>query len=312
MGIYQQSLPQLAGKLCITDGGLETDLLFNHHLELPEFAAYDLLRDERGCQILLDYYRPYAELAREFQLGLVLETPTWRANPDWANKIGDSPEVLRRLNKASVRLMEEIRDGYASDSTPIVISGCLGPRGDGYAPDNLMSAAQAEQYHREQVSTFAETHVDMIAALTLNYIDEAIGVCRAAQAFDLPACISFTVETDGRLPTGESLGDAIRAVDAATENGPVYYMINCAHPTHFEHLFSAGDPAIERVKGIRGNASCLSHAELDECDTLDDGNPEQFGHALVELKQSSAQLTVLGGCCGTDLRHIEQICRHLQ
>lgn len=306
-----QPLPQLEDKTCITDGGMETDLVFHHHLDLPEFAAYDLLRNQEGYATLVHYYKSYADLAQRYKLGLILETPTWRANSDWGHKIGDSPQALEQFNLQSVTLIEAIREEYGNANTPIVISGCLGPRGDGYTPSQFMTGAEAQDYHSVQIATFAKSNADMIAALTLNYVEEAIGITLAAQEYDLPVCISFTVETDGKLPTGITLEQAIQAVDLATDRGPVYYMINCAHPTHFSHLFKIQDRWVNRVKGLRGNASCLSHAELNESETLDEGSPTQFGAELANLKSLSPHLTVLGGCCGTDYRHIEQLCKNL-
>jgi len=311
MGISRQPLPQLDDKICITDGGMETDLVFHHQLDLPEFAAYDVLRHQQGYETLCNYYKTYAELAQRYNLGLILETPTWRANSDWGDKIGDSPEVLEKFNLQSVKLLEDVRKEYGDGDTPIVISGCLGPRGDGYSPSQRMPVSEAQDYHSAQIATFAKSNVDMIAALTLNYLEEAIGITLAAQEYGLPVCISFTVETNGTLPTGETLEQAIHAVDQATDHGPVYFMINCAHPTHFSHLFTTQDSWLTRVKGLRGNASRLRHAELNESATLDEGNPTQFGAELGELKSLSPHLTVLGGCCGTDYRHIEQICKNL-
>ena len=311
MGIATQHLPQLEDKICITDGGMETDLVFHHQLDLPNFAAYDLLRHQQGYETLSDYYKTYVELAQKYQLGLILETPTWRANADWGDKIGDSPDVLEKFNLQSVKLIEHIREECGNEDAPILISGCLGPRGDGYTPSQRMPVAEAQDYHSVQIATFAKSNADMIAALTLNYVEEAIGITLAAQEYGLPVCISFTVETDGKLPTGESLEQAIQAVDQATDHGPAYYMINCAHPTHFSHLFQTQDRWLTRVKGLRGNASCLSHAELNESETLDEGSPTQFGTELSNLKSLSPHITVLGGCCGTDYRHIEQICKNL-
>ncbi|MCF7981691.1 MAG: homocysteine S-methyltransferase family protein [Pseudomonadales bacterium] len=311
MAIFRQKLPQLEGKVFITDGGLETVLVFQQQLELPEFAAYDLLRQPKGYKKLVSYYKTYAELAQHYQLGLVLETPTWRASSDWGAKLGDSPDTLKKLNFQSVELLEQIRAEYQNEKTMIVISGNLGPRGDGYKPTELMSAREAQRYHNEQIATFAMSEVDMVSALTLNYVEEAIGITLSALEHNLPVCISFTLETDGNLPTGESLEQAINLVDRETDQGPVYYMINCAHPRHFKHLFQNQEDWHARVKGLRGNASCLSHAELDESEILDDGNPAEFGAELVGLKSLSPHLSVLGGCCGTDHRHIEQICKNL-
>ncbi|MAT92169.1 MAG: homocysteine S-methyltransferase [Halioglobus sp.] len=306
-----QILPQLAGVVCLTDGGLETDLCFNHGIDLPQFAAYDLLRTPQGRQLLLDYYREYVAIARRHDLGLVLETPTWRANPDWAALIGDDAPELDRLNRVAVALVRELREELEGAGPTLVVSGCIGPRGDGYTPDLLMSPEQARDYHRAQVASFAGGGVDMVSALTLNYVDEAVGIALAAAESGLPLGLSFTVETDGRLPTGEELRQAIDAVDAATDAYPAYYMINCAHPTHFDHLFQGDAAWLQRVMGLRGNASCMSHEELDNAQTLDDGDPNAFGAQLHALRRAAPWMTVLGGCCGTDTRHIEQVARRL-
>ena len=307
MSIYRSKLPQLNDRMCITDGGMETDLVFNYGIDLPEFAAYDLLRTTEGEELLFDYYRSYVEIAERYDLGLILETVTWRANRDWGNRIGDAPDALAEMNRKAVRLVERVRKELVQGDVPVVISGCIGPRGDGYSPGQQMTATQARDYHADQLATFADTEVDMVAAITLNYPAEAIGVAKAAAACGMPVCISFTVETDARLPTGQSLAEALTAVDAATDQYPAYYMINCAHPTHFGHLFAEGGRGLERVKGLRGNASCKSHAELDESTALDDGDPLEFGRQLAALRTLSPHLTVLGGCCGTDHRHIESL-----
>ncbi|MEQ8267877.1 MAG: homocysteine S-methyltransferase family protein [Parvibaculum sp.] len=300
-------LPQLSGDIFLTDGGVETTLIFLEGLELPYFAAFHLLRDEKGTEALRSYYRGYAAIAREGRTGFILESPTWRASADWGNKLGYTAEALAGANRKAIALLRELKAEFETRRSPMVISGCVGPRGDGYDPGKVMSADEAEAYHAQQIGTFAETGVDLVTAITMTNTAEAIGVTRAAQAVGLPVVISFTVETDGRLPTGENLKDAIGAVDGATGNGPTYFMINCAHPTHFECVLDGG-VWVERVRGIRANASKCSHAELDEAEILDDGNPVELAEQYRELRRRFAHITVLGGCCGTDHRHIEQIC----
>jgi homocysteine S-methyltransferase len=305
--MYRDRLPQLEGGLFVTDGGIETTLIYHRGLDLPAFAAFDLLKDEAGTRELRDYYRPYALLAREQGVGLVLESPTWRANPDWAAEIGYSLEELDAFNRKAIALMEEVRDEYAGRA-PIVISGCVGPQGDGYSPETMLSAAQAEDYHSTQIGTFADTAADMVTAITMTYVEEAIGVARAAAAAGLPSAISFTLETDGRLPSGQALGDAIEQVDAETGSAPAYYMINCAHPTHFEAVLEADARWVARVGGLRTNASTKSHAELDEATELDEGDPGDLGARHAALKERLPAVNVLGGCCGTDDRHVAAIC----
>jgi S-methylmethionine-dependent homocysteine/selenocysteine methylase len=304
---YRNRLPQLEGDVYLTDGGIETTLIFHRGLDLPAFAAFDLLKDDEGTGELRAYYKPYLELARKHGTGFVLESPTWRANPRWAAEIGYSPEELDRLNRKAIELMVELRDAHA-DVEPVVISGCIGPHDDGYDPAELLSATAAEDYHSSQIASFAGTAADMVTAITMTYPDEAIGITRAACEHGLPAVISFTVETDGRLPSGQGLGEAIAQVDDATGEGPAYYMINCAHPAHFEGVLAGHEPWAERIRGLRANASTKSHAELDEAEELDEGDPSELGARHAELRGKLPRLNVLGGCCGTDHRHVGAIC----
>ena len=307
MAFDRNALPQLGSELFLTDGGIETCLIFHEGLDLPLFAAFDLLGQEAGTEALRRYYRPYLELARDVGTGFVFESPTWRASRDWGERLGHSAEALATANRQAMALGAELR--AVAPGTTVVLSGCVGPRGDGYSPDRLMDGDEAAAYHTEQVAALSEGGAEMVTAITMTHVGEAVGVVRAAEAAGLPVAISFTVETDGRLPTGQPLGEAIEAVDAATGAMPAYYMINCAHPTHFAHELAAAGGWTERVRGLRANASCRSHAELDAATDLDAGDPAQLGRQYAELRRLLPQLTVLGGCCGTDLRHVEAIAR---
>jgi homocysteine S-methyltransferase len=268
-----------------------------------------LLRSEDGTRALRSYYARYAELAAELGVGFVLESPTWRASPAWAARLGYSDAELDQLNRTAIALMEEVRHRYEASRAPFVISGCIGPEGDGYAPEQMLSADDAASYHHTQVATFAGTAADMVTAVTMTYAAEAVGVVRAASSEGLPAAISFTVERDGRLPSGQPLGEAIDEVDDETQRGAAYFMINCAHPTHFEHVLRPDARWIERVRGVRANASTKSHAELDEATTLDAGDPDDLARRHRGLRSSLPNLNVVGGCCGTDHRHVGAICR---
>ena len=299
-------LNQLLGEYCfLTDGGLETVLVFQQDIDLPYFASFDLLSQDWGKDTLISYYQDYLNLAAQHQAGFILESPTWRANQDWGRRMNYSPQELENINREAIALMELIRT-QRGDVKPVLISGNIGPRGDGYRPTDKMTVAAAHAYHLPQISVFADTDADLVTALTLNYLEEAEGIVRAAQAAAIPVVISFTVETDGCLPSGQSLESAITQLDSNTEDYVSYYMINCAHPSHFEHRLQSGD-WLERIRGIRGNASKCSHAELDESETLDDGNPSEFGADYARLKRLLPQLSVYGGCCGTDHRHVAEV-----
>jgi homocysteine S-methyltransferase len=301
-------LPQL-GRLFLTDGGLESDMIFNRGIDLPCFSAVMLLSTDRGRRALERYFRDFLDLARDSGTGLILESATWRASPDWAGPLNLDQAALDYLNREAIAMLLSLRREYETGDLPVVVSGCIGPRGDGYEPGRIMSYAEAEEYHAHQAGVLAGAGADMLAAITMTNVNEAVGIARAARRFELPVAISFTVETDGTLPTGDPLGAAISAVDDLTAGYPAYYMVNCAHPTHFASELLGGGDWVRRVRGLRANASRCSHAELEAMTVLDDGNPAELAGEYAALFAELPQLTVLGGCCGTDIRHITQIAR---
>lgn len=304
--LYRDALPQLYGNFFLTDAGMETDLIFNKGIDIPEFAAHTLLPNATGRQAMIDYLSSFLALARDRNVGFILDAPTWKAHPHWAHDLGASEEDLRRANHEAVALIAKLRKQFSSNSQPIVLNGLIGPCGDAYAPEDAMTPSEAEDYHSRQIGWLAETEIDMVSALTFTQSDEAIGVVRAAGKVGLPVVVSFTVETDGNLPTTEPLCDAIDAVDAATARGPAYYMVNCAHPDHFADRLD-GTRWARRLRGLRCNASRMSHAELDGCETLDDGDPHELAKQYRAIKEKMPWLNVFGGCCGSDLRHVTQI-----
>ena len=302
------SLPQLAGdRVFLTDGGLETTLIFHRRIDLPAFAAFPLLDDADGRATLRDYFRPYLATAREQGAGFLLDTPTWRANRDWGAQLGYDAAALDRINRDAVAFAETLRSEAGDAPAPILISGVIGPRGDGYQAAQQMAASEAEDYHAAQAGSFAGAGVDLVAAITMTYVGEAVGIARAAAGAGLPAVISFTVETDGRLPSGQALGEAIEQVDAETLASPAYYMVNCAHPSHFAAVLAEGGAWQDRIAGLRANASARSHAELDEATELDEGDPDALAAGYLALRPRLRNVTVLGGCCGTDERHVAAV-----
>jgi S-methylmethionine-dependent homocysteine/selenocysteine methylase len=302
------SLPQLSGdRVFLTDGGLETTMIFHRGLDLPHFASYKLLEDAAGRAALHDYFSRYLDVARERGAGFVLDTATWRSNPDWGALLGDDAAALDRINRDAVAFAQEIRDAQGDGPAPVLVNGVLGPRGDGYAVDTVMTAADAERYHSPQVRSFVAAGADMVSAITMTYAEEAIGIARAAAAAGIPVAISFTVETDGRLPSGQPLGEAIEQVDSETGGSVGYYMVNCAHPTHFEDVIEGDGEWRDRIAGLRANASKMSHEELDEAEELDEGDPAELGADYAALRARLRNVNVLGGCCGTDERHIAAV-----
>jgi homocysteine S-methyltransferase len=286
----------------LTDGGLETSLIFRQGIDLPFFAAFPLVQQEDGRAALRAYWEPYLALVREAGVPFMVDTVTWRANPDWASKLGYDARALSEANTAAALFAGAL----ATELEDATVNGVVGPRGDGYVVGDVMTAEQAEAYHRPQVEALAGARVDQVTGLTLTYPQEAVGLVGAANAVGVPALVSFTVETDGRLPSGHTLRDAIELVDDQTDRSPLGFMINCAHPTHFEGSLVDGD-WLNRVVGIRANASTMSHAELDSAEELDDGNPVDLADRYRQLLDRLPALRLLGGCCGTDDRHLRAI-----
>jgi S-methylmethionine-dependent homocysteine/selenocysteine methylase len=305
---YRGSLPQLDGRLFLTDAGLETDLIFNHGIELRAFAAHTILSDPAALKVVREYFAGFLALAREVDAGFIMDTLTWRAHPYWSAELGESPAELKAATENAVSLAIELRD-RADNPRPIVINAVTGPCGDAYRPEQKILADDAERYFAQQLGWIAATEADMVTALTFTQATEAAGFVRAAGAAGLPPVVSFTVETDGRLPDGQPLREAIEQVDAATGGAAAYFMINCAHPDHFTEALE-GDWG-RRIRGVRANASRRSHAELDECETLDTGNPKELGELYAGLRGRLPWLNVFGACCGADLRHVTCIAHAL-
>ena len=297
-------LTRFGDRLYLTDAGLETSLIFLDSIDLPHFASFPLLRTMDGRQALERYFNGFLDEAAALDLGFVLDTVTWRASHGWGARMGLTAEDIDGANREAVALAKALRADRAGD---IVINGVIGPHGDAYAPDEVLTPAEAEAYHQRQISVLAEAGAEMISAMTISSTGEAIGIANAARKAGVPVVLSFTVETDGRLMGGGSLAEAITATDDATAGYPVWYGINCAHPDHFASEL-AGD-LISRIGSVRANASRKSHAELDESTELDAGDPTELAQDYQRLKQLVPGLRVLGGCCGTDLRHVSAIGR---
>lgn len=303
----QVALPQ-KGERFITDAGLETELVFHDGIDLPCFCAGVLLDSADGRKRLQSYYKDFVHMARRYDCGLVIETSTWRLNLDYAQRLGLSRKDISRLNNAAVQELQNLRLSNQHGSGRFVIGGLLGPRFDGYSATELMSPETASDYHSDQVKMLRDAGADCISALTITNTQEAIGIADAARKAETPAVISFTLGTNGRLPSGESLGEAINLVDETIPDTVSYFGINCAHPTHFEAVIDTRESWVTRIGSIRANASTMSHEELDNAVELDSGDPVDLGRRYQQLQTLLPNLRVMGGCCGTDKRHIESIC----
>ena len=223
----------------VSDGGMETDLIFHEGADLPLFASFVLLDTAEGQEMLRRYVMSYRDMAQAAGRGFVLGTPTWRANGGWGPKLGPDDAGIRDINRRAVAFARDLRDAHPWREQ-ILIEGAMGPAGDGYAPEQLLTPAESANLHSAQLETFAEAGVDIATAFTITHPGEAIGMVNRARDLGLPFALSFTVETDGRLPTGQDLGSALDEVETATDGYCRYYGINCAHPEHFVDQLPSG------------------------------------------------------------------------
>ncbi len=296
---------RISNGLWLADGGLETTLIFHHGIDLPHFASFALLAEDSGRARLRHYFADYLSAARAHRAGFVLDTVTWRSGKGWGEIMGLSPDDVDAINRDAVVLAREIAASAEAAGTDIVLNGVVGPHGDAYAPDRLLDAQEAEAAHDRQVRVLAEAGVDLVTATTIANAAEGIGIARAALKADVPVVVSFTVETDGRLITGQTLGEAIAETEAATGRGVAWYGVNCAHPDHFRGALNG--PWRDRIGMVRANASRKSHAELDKSTELDAGDPGELARDYRDLMRLLPSLRVLGGCCGTDCSHVAAI-----
>lgn len=307
MSKYRNDLPFGSDRYFLTDGGMETDFIFHHGIDIPDFATFELLKKPAMEDFIRDYFKQYTDIANKNGAGFILGGLTWRANNDWGAKFGyDTPEKVDAVVKKVIQYLNKVRNELETEDMPIVISGSLGPRGDGYDPGNPISTESAKEYHSAQIRSFYESDTDFVSALTMANAPETLGIVLAAKEIDMPIAVSFTVETDGNLPTGMSIKEAIEIIEEKSDAYPIYYMINCAHPTHFAHILKESGKWKDRLMGIRANASKCSHEELDNATELDDGNPLEFGKEYQDILAHNPQIKIIGGCCGTDHRHVDE------
>lgn len=299
------------------DGGIETALEDRLGQTLPEFAAFVLLDSEAGREALREYYRPFVELAAETGMRLMLDTPTWRANPDWVALVEgvvgvEGPEAgaareralgtrVAALSAAAVSLVHDC----ARVLPGVTVNGVVGPRFDDYVADERMSPRAAAEYHAPQVRALAESGADRVTAVTMLDAAEGIGVVRAAGIAGIPAVVSFTVGADGRLADGSTVAEAIREVDEATGAAALGFAVNCAHPDEVAAGLGGGEPELSRLLGFRLNAA-RAEAEDGGGDA-----PEAFAAAFARLAALAPAAELYGGCCGTDAPHIAALAEAL-
>ncbi len=286
--------------LVLTDGAIETRAVYEFHRDLTDLEVFTLLGDAQGREILHTIYSTYAQIAAKFNVPMQLGTPTWRASRNWT---GDVAEV----NAQAVALVREVA---SSTGARVVIAGVIGPSSDGYDPSGALNTEDAVTYHREQASALASAGVDLLYAPTFPVTDELQGAARAMSEMKLPFAVAPMLHADGKMPDGTTLAAAIARLDEDAAARPWHYMLGCLYPTHaataLESLFRSAPALAHRVVGLKANGSPLPPESLDGSTTLQTTAPDVFARDLWECAQNFG-LHVLGGCCGTDTRHIEAL-----
>ncbi len=307
----KRRLPEANDRLFLTEAGIETTMMYKKDWEFRHFCLFELLQNDRFVDDLRTYHTGLIEVAVEHKVGHLLDGVHYRASPDWGALLGMSEQQLADLTAKGIEIYSELSQEYATEDTPIPVGCCIGPRGDAYNADLVMSAEEAEEYHSVQIATAKSAGADFISALTFNHIEEAIGITRAASAAEIPIIMSFSLGREAVLKTGPTIGDAIEAVEVATDRAPLFYMINCNHPIDFAPAIAAPGRWIDRLKGVRPNASSLDHGILCKLGHLEEGDPIELGQQMGDLARRFPQLNVFGGCCGTDRPHMEQIAKNV-
>jgi homocysteine S-methyltransferase len=283
--------------LILTDGGIETSLMFESGLALPEPLESAALV---GTDAMRELYAGYIEAARACDLPVIIGTPTFRAGARQAEAAGAD---VREVNAAAVRHHQALR-AAAGPGAPVLVAGVLGPYGDAYTPSEAPDAAFAERYHAVQAAALADAGVDLLFAPTFPAVDEAIGCVRAMTATGLPSVISYVLGRDARVLDGTPLADAVARVDAETDPPPTFHSLSCIHADVAARALDGVLPG--RVLECKANGSALTPAELVALDHLDSDAPETFAADMWRLHTEHG-LRVLGGCCGTDARHMRAL-----
>lgn len=277
-----------------------------YHLD-PDIANAGMVYDENGAAILASIYREYIETAKPFDLPIVILTPTWRASGERLERAGF---LGKDVNRDCFEFLARVRDGYGMYAEKILVGGILSCRGDAYNTADALDADEAQAYHAYQVGRLASAGVDFLLASTIPASKEAAGMAAVMAECGLPYIISFIIRPSGKLLDGTPLVEAIAEIDVSVSPQPTAYMLNCVHPANARRTIAAGPNNSAQLKsrliGLQGNASRMSPEELDGRVELDADPPERWARAMLSL-HDDFDMRILGGCCGTDNRHIARL-----
>jgi homocysteine S-methyltransferase len=304
--------PAGSGELFLTEGGSETEIMYRHGYELPEFAMFPLLENPTARAAMRGMYCEQLDVAAEHGLSFLLTGMDYRASPDWGAKLGYSAQALADANIAAIDFLRDIAQDYAGQIPRLLVGGILGPRGDAYSLNQTITAASAEDYHAVQLQTLKRAGVDFAIAQTINNIPEAVGIARAAAAINMPLSISLTLDSSGRLKSGPSLGEAITEIDRLSDDtAPAFYMLNCSHPVEYAPAITANGWT-HRLRGVRPNASKMEKIALCKLGHIEDGDPVELGQQMADLRARFPHMDIFGGCCGTGAAHLREMAKALR
>jgi homocysteine S-methyltransferase len=308
---YQTTFPVRSGEaLFLTEGGIETELMYKWRFELPHVAVFPLLDNPDAVAVMRGIYRRSLDVAAAHGMSAMLTGLDYRASPDWGGLPGYSQEALVEANHQAIDFLRELAREYNDDLPRVLVGGIIGPRGDAYELNRTITADAAEDYHATQLTTLKQADVDFAAAMTFNNIPEAIGVARAATTIGVPLVISLTVDSTSRLKSGPTVAEAVETIDAETDGAPACYMLNCSHPVEFEPGLTDGD-WIRRLRGFRPNASKMEKIALCQIGHLEEGDPVELGRLMGDLARRYPHMDIWGGCCGTGTVHLGEIAKNV-
>ena len=303
---------QRPGRYYLTEGGQETEIMYRHGHDLPEFAMFALLDRPEARDDLRAMFTRYLETAAVNGFVPLMGGVDYRLSPDWGQLIGYSPAVLQDMQLRAIDLLREVARPFRAQVPEILFAGIVGPRGDAYQLNRDITEAEAEDYHSAQVGWLKMAGVDLVSALTFNNVPEAVGLSRAAARAGLPVSVSFTLDSTHRLRSGPSLREAIEAADAALgADRPDFYGVNCSHPYEFLPALEPGDWVL-RLRALRPNAAMMDKISLCSLGHLEEGDWHELGHLMGDLARRYPHLDVWGGCCGTWDKHLNEIARNVR
>lgn len=299
------------GIFYLSEGGTETEIMYGHGFDFPEFAMFTLLDQPAAMARVREMYERYLDTAARHGFAVLMGGLDYRASTGWAARVGCSGDQLRDVQMRCIDFLRTMAEPYVSQLPAVKISGLIGPRGDAYTADTTITAEESEDYHSEQIATLASAEVDLVQALTFNNVPEAVGVARAAARHGLSVSISFILDGPKRLAAGPTLREAIEAVDELTgDERPVFYGVNCVHPDEFAGALEDAE-WFRRVRCLRPNAVMADKVALCSLGHLESGDPVALGATMGELSRQHPHLDIWGGCCGTWDTHLEEIARNV-